>query len=213
VELRQSGVTAEVLVADLSIAERRLAVEHRLADPSRPIDVLVNNAGFSINQKFVGGDLEREQLLLDVMVVAVMRLTHAAIPGMRGRRRGLIVNISSMAGFLPFGTYSAAKSWVTSFTQGLATELAGSGVSAIAVCPGFVHTEFHSRAGVDMSRAPEQIWLTPEEVVSQAMKDVQRDKVLSIAGTRYRALSAATHLMPRDAVRRLERYRRRRLGR
>ena len=212
-ELGNVGVATEVLVADLSDDEQLLVVERRLADPDRPIEVLVNNAGFGVSQRFVGGDIDREQVLLDVMVKAVMRLTHAAAPGMRARGAGLIVNVASMAGLLPFGTYSAAKSWVIFFTQGLATELAGSGVRAAAVCPGFVRTEFHARAGVDMSRAPDRIWLTADEVVDQAMADVSRGRVLSIAGTRYRVLAAVVHLIPRDAVRRLERFRRGRLGR
>ena len=212
-ELAESGVLAEVLVADLAIAEQRVVVEQRLADRGRPIDVLVNNAGFSINQKFVGGELAREQSLLDVMVVAVMRLTHAAVPGMSERGSGLIINISSVAGFLPFGTYSAAKSWVTFFTQGLATELAGTGVRTIAVCPGFVRTEFHSRAGVDMSMASERVWSSVDDVVDQAMKDLRRGRVLSVTGKQYKALVAITHLLPRDVVRGLERHRRRRLGR
>jgi short-subunit dehydrogenase len=212
-ELSEMGVSAEVLVADLAVADQCRTVEARLMDPTRPVDVLVNNAGFSINQKFVDGEVGREQELLDVMVTAVMRLTHAVVPGMRDRGEGVVINVSSVAGFLPFGTYSAAKAWVIFFTQGLANELEGTGVRALAVCPGFVRTEFHSRADVDMSRAPERIWVPVDSVVDQAMADLRRGKVLSVAGLRYRAFAAATHLLPRESARRLERFRRGRLGR
>jgi len=211
-ELERCGASTEVLVADLADADARGRVEQRLSDASRPIDVLVNNAGFGVNQRFVGGEIDREQQVVDVMVTAVMRLTHAAVPGMVERGRGLVVNVSSVAGFLPFGTYSAAKSWVTSFTQGLATELVSSGVSTIAVCPGFVHTEFHERAGMDMSGTAEWMWDTPENVVDVAMRDLRRGKVISVSGVQYKALAAASHLLPRDVVRRLERFRRRRIG-
>ena len=212
-ELEGVGVQAEVLRADLAKPAQLSTVENRLADIDRPIDVLVNNAGFSINQPFVNGSIQQEQLLLDVMVKAVMRLSHAAVPGMSERGRGLIVNVSSIAGFLPFGSYSAAKAWVTSFSQGLATELAGTGVHAVAVCPGFVHTEFHQRAGVDMSKSADWMWLSADEVVDRTFADVARGRVLSVAGLQYRAMAAGTHLLPRDAVRRLEGFRRRRITR
>ncbi|MEO8330369.1 MAG: SDR family oxidoreductase [Candidatus Nanopelagicales bacterium] len=212
-ELRAVGVQVEVIPADLAERQQMARVEARLNDSSAPIDVLVNNAGFSINQHFVGGSLAREQVLLDVLVTAVMRLTHTAVPGMVSRGRGVVINVSSMAGFLPFGSYSAAKAWVTFFTQGLATELAGTGVKATAICPGFVHTEFHQRAGVDMSNSSDWMWSTADEVVDKLFSDLAHGKVLSIPGARYRALAGAAHLLPRDAVRRLERFRRGRLTR
>ena len=129
------------------------------ATPERPVEVLVNNAGFGINQRFVGGDVEAEQSLIDVMVTAVMRLCTRRSPGMVERGSGAIINVSSVASFLPFSTYSAAKSWVTSFTQGLATELDGTGVRVLALCPGFVRTEFHERADIDIDRSNDTWWL------------------------------------------------------
>ena len=212
-ELEGVGVQADVLVADLADPEMLELVEKRLADAEQPIDVLINNAGFGVNQRFLAGSVDQEQLVLDVMVKAVMRLTHAAAAGMSSRGRGLIVNVSSIAGFLPFGSYSAAKAWVIFFTQGLATELAGTGVSTVAVCPGFVRTEFHQQAGVDMSKSADWLWLSTDEVVDQTFKDVARGKVLSVPGLRYKAMAAGAHVLPREVVRRLERFRRSRIAR
>lgn len=207
-----SGVKVEVIAADLGDGEQLRGVEERLGDELRPIEMLVNNAGFSANQRFVGGDVDAEQAQIDVMVSAVMRLSHAALPGMVQRGHGAVVNVSSIASFLPFGTYSAAKAWVTSFTQSLATNLEGSGVRALAVCPGFVRTEFHERAGIDIDRSNDTWWLEVDAVVQRAMEDLRRGKVVSVEGRGYRAIAAGTHLLPRDAVRRAERFRRSRLA-
>lgn len=207
-ELSASGVEVQTLVADLSDAEQLDEVAERLRDGDRPIEVLVNNAGFGINQQFVGGDIDAEQSLIDVMVTAVMRLTHAAVPGMVERGHGAVVNVSSIAGFLPFGTYSAAKSWVTFFTQAVATELEGTGVRVLVACPGFVRTEFHDRAGVDIDRSSDRWWLEADAVVQQAMDDLRRGRVISVPGRSYKALAAGAHLIPREALRRAERFRR-----
>ena len=212
-ELRRSGVGCEVIAADLGERERLDVVMSRVADASRPVEVLVNNAGFGVGQRFVGGDLEAQQAMIDVMVTAVMRLSHAALPGMVDRGRGAVVNVSSVAGFLPFGPYSAAKAWVTTFTEGLATELTGTGVRALAVCPGFVRTEFHERAGIDVDRSSDTWWLEVDHVVDAAMRDLKRGTVVCVPGTAYKGIVTATHLLPRDVVRRAERLRRSRLAR
>jgi short-subunit dehydrogenase len=211
-ELRAGGIGVEIIAADLGARDQLAVVEGRLHDHERPIDMLVNNAGFSINQRFVGGDVEAEQSLIDVMVTPVMRLSHAALPGMVERGRGAVINVSSVAGFLPFSTYSASKSWVTFFTQSLATELEGTGVRALALCPGFVRTEFHERAGIDIDRSNDIWWLEVGAVVEQAMDDLRRGKVVSVPGRSYQALVAGSHLLPRDVVRRAERFRRSRLA-
>jgi short-subunit dehydrogenase len=211
-ELRSHGVGAEVLAADLSERSELARVEARLRDPDQPVDLLVNNAGFTLNQRFVTGSVEEEQRLVDVLVTAVMRLSHAAAGGMVDRGTGSIVNVSSVASFLPFGTYSAAKAWVTFFSQGLANEVVPKGVRVMALCPGFVHTEFHQRAGIDLSRSKEWMWLDADRLVSDALADLARGRVVSVPGAQYKAIAAATHLVPRDAVRRLETVRRRLLG-
>jgi short-subunit dehydrogenase len=212
-EVRSSGVRCDVLRADLSDRGQLSTVGERLSDAELPIEVLVNNAGFGIGERFVGGDIQRQQDAIDVMVTAVMRLSHAVLPGMVERGHGDLINVSSVASFLPYGTYNAAKAWVTSFTQGLASELEDSGVRALALCPGFVRTEFHERAGIDIDRSNDTWWLEVDAVIDAAMSDLRRGKVISVPGTAYKGVVAGTHLLPRDLLRRTERMRRRRLAR
>jgi short-subunit dehydrogenase len=192
------GVTCEVVPADLSDRDDIDRVAARLADPDRPVQALVNNAGFGLNRSFLSSSVEDEQRSLDVLVTAVLRLTHAAAPGMVDRGSGLIVNVSSVASWITGGTYSAAKSWVTVFTESLAQELSGTGVRTTAVCPGFVHTEFHQRAGIDMSAVPEFMWLDVDQVVAQAFRDLAVGRPVSVAGPQYKAFSALLRHGPRS---------------
>jgi len=202
-----AGVQAEVLVADLAEPEGLDRVAARLADRERPISLLVNNAGFPVNQSFVGGDLDVELRALDVMVRAVMVLSHAAAGQMTARGRGAILNVASVAALTAGGTYAAAKAWVRSFTEGLAVELHGTGVTATVLCPGFTHTEFHDRAGIDKSTLPDVAWLDADRVVAAALADVRRGVVISTPSVRYRVASAALRAMPRSAVRAIGKYR------
>jgi short-subunit dehydrogenase len=188
-------VDVEVLTADLADREQLERVAVRLRDGTRPVDLLVNNAGFGLKQRFVGGDLATEERALDVMARAVLVLSHAALPGMVSRGRGALVNVSSVAGFLPSGTYSAAKAWTTAFTMSLAGELAGTGVTATALCPGYVHTEFHGRANIRTGRLPEFVWLDPDQLVASCLTDVARGRSLSVPSLQYKlAVTAMRHL-------------------
>lgn len=195
------GVACEVLPADLCQRTDVDRVAARLSDPERPVQALVNNAGFGLNRSFLGSSIDDEQRSLDVLVTAVLRLTHAAAPGMVDRGSGIIVNVSSVASWITGGTYSAAKSWVTVFTESLAQELDGRGVRVTAVCPGFVHTEFHQRAGIDMSAMPEWMWLDVEQVVAQAFRDLATGNSVSVAGPQYKAFSAVLRHGPRALAR------------
>ncbi len=183
------GISVEVMSADLAQRDQVDLVADRLCKSDAPVDFLVNNAGFGIREGFVDGDLAAEQQMIDVMVTATMRLSHAALPGMVERKSGAVINISSIAGWMTSGTYSAAKAWVTTFTEGLSHELAGTGVAATAVCPGLTHTEFHSRADMDVSQAPEWLWLDVSDVVDRALRDSRNGKPISVAGRQYQALS------------------------
>jgi short-subunit dehydrogenase len=203
-----AGVRAEVLVADLGVRDQLELVAARLRQPTRPVGLLVNNAGFGIAQPFVGGDLAREERGLDVMVRAVLVLSHAAAGAMVARGRGAILNVASVAALLASGTYSAHKAWVRSFTEGLAVELRGTGVTATALCPGFVRTEFHDRGGIDVGAYPAMSFLNPEDVVAQALADVRHGVVISTPSLRYKVAAGAARFAPRWAIRAIGRYRR-----
>lgn len=197
------GVAAEVLVADLADRAQLGLVAERLGEQERPVDLLVNNAGFGSKRGFVRNDLAEEEAAVDLMVRAVMVLSHAAARAMKERGRGAILNVSSVASLVVMGHYSAIKSYVTVFSEALATELAGSGVSVTAVCPGFVHTEFHDRAEMRMSWLPDVGWLDAPDVVREALADVSKGSVVSIPSRRYKAVSALVRVVPRGLVRRV----------
>lgn len=196
-ELRgRHRVEAEVLVADLADRRQLEQVAGRLRDGSRPVDILVNNAGFGVTGPFLSREPAEEERMLDVMVRAVLVLSRAAAPGMVARGRGAIVTVSSVAGFFPGGTYSAAKAWATAFTASLSGELAGTGVTATALCPGFVRTEFHGRAGMDMSHLPEWSWLDADRLVADCMADVRRGRAISVPSLRYKLAVAILRHVP-----------------
>lgn len=202
-ELRSAHrVEVEVLPADLSEPSGRDAVVARLADG---VTVLVNNAGFGTSGEFWTADPAELQRQLDVNVTAVMHLTRAALPAMLAAGRGTVINIASVAGLLPGrgSTYSASKAWVVFFSEGLANGLAGTGVSVHAVCPGFVRTEFHERAGIDMASIPAPMWLTVDDVVADSLADIAKGKVVSIPGVQYKLLTSAGRLVPGGVVRAL----------
>ncbi len=195
-ELESTGVRAEVLVADLADRAQLDRVADRLRREDAPVDLLVNNAGFGVAARFVGGELAAEEAMLDVLVRAVLVLTHAAAPGMVARGHGQIVTVSSVASFMTTGTYSAAKAWATTFSVSLARELAGSGVTVTALCPGFVRTEFQQRMGLRGQVAPSWAWLEADRLVADCLDDVDRGRVVSIPGRRYRVATAVLRHLP-----------------
>lgn len=199
-ELKSTAGDVEVLPADLGDAADRQRVSDRLAAGVR---VLVNNAGFATSGDFWSTDPAMLQSQLDVNVTAVMHLTRAALPGMLDAGAGTVINIASVAGLVPGrgSTYSASKAWVISFSEGLSVGLQGTGVSVHAVCPGYVRTEFHARAGIDMSKSPSFMWLEVDDVVSQSLADIARGKVISIPGLQYKAIIAAERMIPRTLMR------------
>lgn len=205
-----AGVRVQVLPADLSVPDdvarvaERLAVVEEDEAGRRPVGLLVNNAGYAVHQRFVGGDVDAEVKALDVMVRAVLVLSHAAAGQMTERGRGAILNVASVAALTASGTYSAAKAWVRTFTEGLAVELRGTGVTATALCPGLTHTEFHERAGIDYTQLPDVAWLNADRVVTAALADVRRGVVISTPSLRYRLASGLLKVAPRAAVRAFE---------
>jgi short-subunit dehydrogenase len=190
------GVTVEVLPADLADRQALRRVEARVADPDRPVRLLVNNAGYGHKQPFTENAVEDEQQLLDVLVTAVMRLCHAATGPMLARGEGAIINVASVAAVVPRGTYSAAKAYVVSFTEWLDLTYRDRGLRGMALCPGFVRTEFHARMGVAPESAPGWMWLDADRLVREALHDFDRGRTISVPSRRYKLLVAAARLTP-----------------
>jgi uncharacterized protein len=203
--LRQEhGGEVEVLPADLTHAAELHVVEKVVADAD--LDLLVNNAGFGTAGRFAQLDPGKEEEEIRLNVVAVMRLTRAALPGMIARRRGSVLNVSSMAGFQPApynATYGATKAFVNSFTEALHEELRGTGVVVQALCPGFTRTEFQERAGVDVSDIPSFAWMSPDAVVDAALSALHRGELICVPGLANRALMTLTSAVPRSIARRV----------
>ena len=172
--------------------------------PERPVDLLVNNAGFGLGRAFVDNSVANEERGLDVMVRAVMVLSHHAARSMRSRGRGAVLNIGSVASRTGGGTYSAHKAWVVAFTEGLSEELAGSGVSATVVCPGPVATSFFANAGIDLGGR--LAVATPERVVADALQAVRAGRVQTTPTLTYKAAMAAMKVAPRALVLRAMRF-------
>lgn len=199
---RRFGASSEIIVADLTTADGRNTVVERL---NRGVDMLVNNAGFGTSGEFWTADPALLQAQLDVNVTAVVAFTRAALPSMIAAGKGDIVNVASVAGLLPGrgSTYSGSKAYVVSFTEGLAGGLAGTGVRMQALCPGFVRTEFHERAGIDMSSTPGVMWLDVDTVVRTSLADLDKGKVRCIPGLQYKVIATAGRLVPQNLVRKL----------
>jgi short-subunit dehydrogenase len=192
--------SAEALVADLSKDSDLHAVAHRLtAEPN--LEFLVNNAGFGIPGNYHATDVDAQEKMHRLHIIATGRLTHAALRGMVERSKGSIINVSSVAGFLQAPssvTYNASKAWINSFTTGLYLELKSihSPVRVQALCPGFTHTEFQETAGVDRATIPKILWMSTEDVVDASLRGLERDKLFVIPGWRYRLFLTAIRFMP-----------------
>ncbi|MDR0592140.1 MAG: SDR family NAD(P)-dependent oxidoreductase [Bifidobacteriaceae bacterium] len=198
-----AGVRVEVLPADLAKERDLNRVAARVKAPARPIGLLVNNAGFAVRQQFVDASVKDLTAMERVMVHAVMVLSHAAARAMIARGRGAILNVSSIAAYLASSSYGADKAWVKTFTEGLAVELKGTGVTATCLLPGLTRTEFHSRAGLDYLSYPSFAWLAAADVVAKALSDVRRGVVLSTPTLRYALVGQVARLLPRALVRAL----------
>jgi hypothetical protein len=197
------GVSCEALPADLAVREQTERIERYLA--AEPVDVLVNNAGFGKRLPFEANPIEAEQESFDVLVTAVMRLSHAALGPMLQRGRGDIVNVASVAGFLPRGTYGAHKAWVISFSRWANLRYRADGLRVMALCPGFVRTEFHQRMDANLSGIPDFMWLQTDQLVEDALHDLRAGKAVSIPSLRWKAVMAASRMAPDRLVERVAR--------
>jgi uncharacterized protein len=197
-------VTCEVLVADLTDREQLKVVEDRLADRAHPVDLLVNNAGFGLKRKFLNNTVEQEQAHLDVLVTAPMRLTHAALGQMTERHSGGIINVSSVAGTQPRGSYSAAKAYLNRFGEWASHEYAKDGVQIMTVLPGFTRTEFHARMDVGREAVPRPLWLDADRVVDEALADFDAGRTRSIPSKRYKVIATVSRHLPVGLLQRFQ---------
>jgi hypothetical protein len=193
----------EVLPADLTVPDELARVEARVR---KGVDLLVNNAGFGTTGRFVELPVDGEEREIRLNVLAVVRLTHAALEAMLARGAGGIINVSSVAGFQPAptnATYTATKAFVTTFTESVYEELRGTGIRVLALCPGFTRTEFQQRAGYDARQVPGPLWMRADEVVDEALAALRRGKAICVPGGLNRAAVAFAHLAPRGVARRV----------
>lgn len=196
------AIRVETITADLADRDQMTLVEERLASADQPIDLLVNNAGFGLKDRFLDNPIDAEQEMLDVLVTAPLRLSHAALGPMSERGHGGIINVSSVAAFLPRGTYSAAKAWLNRFGEWAANEYADSGITVTTLCPGFTKTEFHQRMGV--KRGTGLLWLESDVLVRTALEDFDKGRVFSIPSAQYKAIIALTRAIPSRALQGLQ---------
>jgi len=195
------GIATKVIQADLATDAGCKAIEDFITN--NQIDVLINNAGFGLNKAFTVSQLDAEQQMLDVLVRTPMRLMHVALPGMKERNKGVIINVSSVAGWIAGGTYSASKSYLTVLSESLHTELAATNVKISALCPGFTRTEFHQRGGMSMKGLPAFLWLNSDKLVTTAWKEAIAGKAVSVPGWQYQLLTFLMRNAPRSLVRKI----------
>jgi hypothetical protein len=188
------GVQVEVLVADLATEEGIAAAERRVA---HGVDLVVNNAGFGQRGTFLDTPVAEEVAMLRVHCEAVLRLTHAALPDMVARGGGGVINLSSVAAFFSRGSYAATKAWVLSFSESVAHDVAGNGVRVMALCPGWVRTEFHQRSNMDTGGIPGFMWLDADKLVSAGLRDYARGRSCSVPDARYKVVTGVSRLIPR----------------
>ncbi|MFR9776132.1 SDR family NAD(P)-dependent oxidoreductase [Micromonospora sp. MS34] len=198
------AVRAEVMQLDLTDETQLRAAEERLADPERPIELLVNNAGSSGSGEFADLPPERELHTAMLNAVVPMRLSRACLPGMIARRAGGIVNVSSLVAVLPkprSATYAASKAFLSSFGESVAMEVAKYGVHVTTVHTGLTRSEFHAAAGVAPDTLPKINWLTPEQVADAGLRAVAAGRPAAVPGMAYRIRLPLMRAMPRSIVR------------
>lgn len=200
------SVTVKTVSADLTTDSGvKLACQAITTEP-QPIEILVNNAGMGLGGSFLANTAKDEEKMLALNVLSVMHLTHAALPVMLEHGQGTIINVSSVAGFGPVkpgSSYPASKAWVTNFSQSIDAAISPDGVRVMALCPGFVRTEFHERSNIDVGKKDSWHWLDPSEVVTDALADMEKGKSVSVPSFRYKTISAVVRHTPRALLRRL----------
>ncbi len=193
---RDFSVATEVITADLHAPRDVATVAARLGDSRKPIRVLVNNAGYGIGGDLAKSDPGVELNHLAIHVTVPLQLTHAALTGMLERGEGRVVFVSSVAGYLARGSYSANKAWGLTMARSLNTLYKPRGVHVSAVAPGFTRTEFHQRMSMDITMFPRFLWLAAPYVVERSLRAVEAGRAVSIPSLRYKALVAVAAILP-----------------
>lgn len=196
------GVDVEIITADLSERADMERVAERIEDPKRPLDWVVNNAGFGLHSTVLDpDDVDTHAKALNVMCLAVLVLGGAAGRAMRGRGHGHIINVASSSASIFTGNYSAIKAWARTYSTSLAMELQGSGVKVTALLPDWVRTEFHGRAGINASKLPNIVWIDPDKLVRTCLADAERGRIESIPDWKWRAAMVVADHGPRAITR------------
>lgn len=205
-ELRSThGIDVEVIPADLSLRDETLRIAARLEDDTRPIEVLINNAGHGLHHKLADPDTTPHEEAIDLMIRSVLILGGAAARTMKDRGHGAIVNVASVAGTIAMGHYSAIKGWVRMYSEALALEMEGTGVTVQTLMPGWVRTEFHERAGIRTRSVPGVLWLEADDVVRESLEDLDRRRRVSIPSLRFKAVAWGTKHLPGGLLREVTR--------
>ncbi len=193
-------IDVDVITADLSTEAGLARTVNAVTDTTTPIDLLINNAGASLAGWFGTTSIADEDHQLDLLVRAPMHLMDAAIKVMAGRRGGQIINVSSVAAFTPRGAYSAHKAWLLNLSEWANIHYSDVNISVMALCPGFVRTEFHQRGQMDTSTIPKWMWLRADKVVTTSLKDLDKGKSVSIPSIRYKMLALLARYLPKGIV-------------
>ena len=199
-EFQEKGKSVTFLEVDI---REESQVQHAIQSIPSKLDVLINNAGYGLKGRFINHTSAAEVDLLNVLVTAVLRLTHAALPNMRNAISGYIINVGSVAGWLSGSTYSAAKAWVNAFSEHLNVDLAKDGITVTSLAPGFTHTEFHQRGGMKIRAVPEFFWEKASDVVKAGWAGALRGDAIVISGKQYRTIVFLARHLPRKLVRRI----------
>jgi len=199
------GADVEVLVADLALRADVDRVAERLEDAARPVDLLVNNAGFGQQADLLDVDTDEHERAYAVMGLAPLVLGAAAGRAMRRRGNGRIINVASLSAWITSGHYSAVKAYAKVWSEGLANELHGTGVTVTALCPGWVRTEFHERADIRTSATPSWLWVDADRCVAECLADADAGRVISLPTRRWKLAAFTLGHLPRAGVRWLSR--------
>lgn len=193
-------VEVEVIPADLLVSGDVQKLVDRLAQAERPVEILVNNAGFGLGQPFEEAPAQRHLDQVQVLAAVPLQLMHAAILAMLPRGRGRIINVASVAAFTPGGTYSAVKRFMVVASESANIQYRDRGIDVTALCPGLTRSDFHHAMGQEQPKVPGVFWLSPQQVVTEAIAAVNAGKPICVPSLPYKVAAGISQIIPRRAV-------------